>query len=565
MTPGPFSGTREAARKCPEISCETHSSGGRQEGARRQGETFEVAAWSSWLDEDGGADRDDSEELFHVRVVDCDASQGPIAAAVDEDLAAQGGVPGRRGFRITPMATTDGTGRISRQNAQGLDPTADWSRVGGALLLLAFSWLALPRCVDAQGGEGFVTFQFSFSNPGARSLGLGGAFVALADDATAAFANPAGLVQLVESEVSLEGRYWSYSTAFTQGGRIDGQPTGIGIDTDVGLRIARSHQDVSGVSFLSLVYPRERWSFAVYRHQLANFEFASQTNGLFRETGPPYPPGVTSRSLDVRATTNFEVLGWGVAGAYRVSDELSLGLGLTYFDGEVSSELASFLFDSPERFFFENSYLPQSLVATVDWSIDDTDLGLTGGFLWRISERWRAGGFYREGPELQLVGTASRGPAWPLIFPDASEPGADSTPIRLPDVYGLGVAYRSTDGTLALAVEWDRIEYSTIIDSLTIEANVMIEDGDELHVGGEYVFVRTSPVVALRAGAWLDPDHRSVSTSEGRVDRALFRPGDDELHWSFGLGLAFTRLQLDLAADLSDTVDTVSLSTIYRF
>lgn len=39
-----------------------------------------------------------------------------------------------------------------------------------------------------------TTFQFSFSNPGARSLGFGGAFVALADDATASFANPAGLV-----------------------------------------------------------------------------------------------------------------------------------------------------------------------------------------------------------------------------------------------------------------------------------------------------------------------------------------------------------------------------------
>ena len=44
----------------------------------------------------------------------------------------------------------------------------------------------------AQGAP--TTFQFSFSNPGARSLGLGGAFVALAADATAAFANPAGLV-----------------------------------------------------------------------------------------------------------------------------------------------------------------------------------------------------------------------------------------------------------------------------------------------------------------------------------------------------------------------------------
>ena len=34
-------------------------------------------------------------------------------------------------------------------------------------------------------------------NPGARSIALGGAFAAIADDATAALANPAGLVQIV--------------------------------------------------------------------------------------------------------------------------------------------------------------------------------------------------------------------------------------------------------------------------------------------------------------------------------------------------------------------------------
>ena len=35
--------------------------------------------------------------------------------------------------------------------------------------------------------------QFSFAPPGARSMALGGAFLGLADDATAAYANPAGL------------------------------------------------------------------------------------------------------------------------------------------------------------------------------------------------------------------------------------------------------------------------------------------------------------------------------------------------------------------------------------
>jgi hypothetical protein len=38
-------------------------------------------------------------------------------------------------------------------------------------------------------------------------MGFGGAFVALADDATAAFANPSGLVQLTKPEVSIDVRH----------------------------------------------------------------------------------------------------------------------------------------------------------------------------------------------------------------------------------------------------------------------------------------------------------------------------------------------------------------------
>ena len=40
--------------------------------------------------------------------------------------------------------------------------------------------------------EGNASIQFAFVPPGARSLGMGGAFVGRADDATAAYTNPAG-------------------------------------------------------------------------------------------------------------------------------------------------------------------------------------------------------------------------------------------------------------------------------------------------------------------------------------------------------------------------------------
>src|SRR5437867_8648623 len=55
--------------------------------------------------------------------------------------------------------------------------------------------------------EVFRDFRFNFINPGARSLGLGGAFISLADDATAAQANPAGMTNLSSSQFFMELRY----------------------------------------------------------------------------------------------------------------------------------------------------------------------------------------------------------------------------------------------------------------------------------------------------------------------------------------------------------------------
>ena len=192
-------------------------------------------------------------------------------------------------------------------------------------VLLAFA--LLPVAAWAQVG---VAFEFSFSNPGARSMGIGGAFVALADDATAAFANPAGLVQLVDPEVSLEVRNWGYSTPFTQSGRLTGQPTGIGLDTEPGIRQGHFDSDRTGLSFLSFVYPRKKWSFAFYRHLLANFEANFETQGLFAE-GPG--PLDTFRLFDRRDRTELEIVTYGLSGAFKILENLSLGLGLTYFDG----------------------------------------------------------------------------------------------------------------------------------------------------------------------------------------------------------------------------------------
>ena len=66
--------------------------------------------------------------------------------------------------------------------------------VGGLLLAVIMVVPGAPRPGFADGlvnSETFGGFQFNFNNPGARALGMGGAFVAVADDATAVVANPA--------------------------------------------------------------------------------------------------------------------------------------------------------------------------------------------------------------------------------------------------------------------------------------------------------------------------------------------------------------------------------------
>jgi hypothetical protein len=107
-----------------------------------------------------------------------------------------------------------------------------------------------------------------FSEPRRQSLAVGGAFAGLADDATATFANPAGLTQLGASEVSVEFRGSWVTTQFLQAGRLSGTVTNIGNDTIAGPVSGDSSGSHVGVGFAAGVYthPSHRWVIAGYRH-----------------------------------------------------------------------------------------------------------------------------------------------------------------------------------------------------------------------------------------------------------------------------------------------------------
>ena len=143
-------------------------------------------------------------------------------------------------------------------------------------------------------------------------------------------------------------------------------------------------------------------------------------------------------------------------------------------------------------------------------------------------------------------------------------------PLDIPDVFGLGVAYRSKGGAWTGSFEWDLVRYSEIVESIGRSPvvnvdEVILDDSMELRLGVEYAFLDLSPLVAIRAGVWRDPDHTIRTVEDDPLERVLLPGGEDEVHFALGAGIAFRKIQIDLAADVSDQVDTVALSFIYQF
>jgi len=435
-----------------------------------------------------------------------------------------------------------------------------WFGQPGVQLLLMAGFLT-PITAGAQ--QSIVPLQLSFSDPGARSMGFGGAFVGLADDATAAISNPAGLTQLLKPEVSFEARHWSHSTPYTHNGRIENLPSGIGIDDTVGIRRVSSEYSTSGISFLSFAFPVGNWSLALYRHELANLEFTGETQGLFG--------GGTAccqvREVDQRVTSDLEMVSYGFSTAYRVGDRLNLGLGLVYTDASVQTSAAQYSSDDDTipGIFGPNSYLPERSIIGERGSIDDAAWTLSGGLLWRLSDSWSIGGVYRQGPEFKIDNEAVAGQLIDFGVPPGSVLAqVFGHPVEFPDTYGLGCAYRAASGRLTISFQWDHVEYTNISESLELDDQT-IDDIDTLHLGAEYVFIDSSPIIALRLGTWLEPDHQVYATIDDPYLQALLPQGDDDVHFSAGLGLAMKRFQVDFAVDFADRLDTFALSAIYNF
>ncbi len=378
--------------------------------------------------------------------------------------------------------------RIEARPRDTIHPVRQW----GALATIVICSVIFARPVWTQDISSIT--DNVFFNPGARSIGLGGAFAAIADDATAAFANPAGLVQILRPEISAEIR----GTA----GRFDsGTPYG-------------PSNGVSGLGFFSFVYPARSWAFALYSHQVASLDISFSG---------PHP---VTRELSVRSFAG--------AAAFEIHEHLSVGAGLSYYNGNSSA------------------------VGSAD-GFSDADWGFNLGILWTVATAWKVAGFYRQGPEFDSnsnpVGSNTRH----LQVADLKNAAGISN-LSFPDEYGLGVAFQPGSGGWTFGFEWDRI--GSAVDPLLV-GNAVSYGGSEYHLGTEYAVLRWKPVVAIRAGFWTEPASRRQPIAGPEVMEIA--TSKTSTHVAFGFGLAFKRFQIDAGVDIFERAVVGSASVVYSF
>jgi long-subunit fatty acid transport protein len=419
----------------------------------------------------------------------------------------------------------------------------------GAILSLA------PLSSTAQTNERiYENLDFRFVTPGARAVGMGKAFVGLADDATAAYSNPAGLSNLLAKEFSFE----------FQGSRIRHERlTSLVPAGEVQTRIFGD--DVWGPSFLSFAMPMRRWTASFFINTVQDYRES------FRFEGRPIP-GLEAAEDGAFGAISVQNQQYGFGASYVATSAVSVGASLVLSSLNLASEGRS---GTPLN--------PRNGTNTI---AHGTRLSGTAGLLVKPARGVSLGASFYGGAAFdlhtRLFGSFLDGRSGELqdvVKSGQQRPMTYVVPPRL----GLGASLRAKD-RLTLVIDADHVWYSRQISERFLVVDFQAEafglsresfyvrDVWELHAGAELRFYRPSITVALRGGAFTDPDHRmrfrrsASSIAATLLDFRFNTVGDrTDVGATAGLGVMISnRIQFDLAASFSRDSNEFVISTVVR-
>ena len=412
--------------------------------------------------------------------------------------------------------------------------------------------------------EVFRDFRFNMINPGARSLALGGAFISLADDATAAQANPAGLSYLLKREYFIELR------GVDNGSRVSNVQESLPAGAQVNVLTGSQLDDAQNVTFASAVFPIGRVTLGFSRQVVLNNHASTLNSFSFVFTGGN--PGTST--IQASGALDMSLTNLNASAGFRVNDRLAFGASVAFARLHVDSGVSSFIFD-PSGNIAGTPILQPTLDLQTTIQDGDSAMGFTLGAIVKASEGFSVGGVYRKAPKFSMIEKFAPGCLDVFGVQAVLGPAFDNR-VNVPDSYGLGASWRPFK-FLTVALDIERIEYSELVDdyvpgvnTLTgFDAEFTADDATDYRLGGEYVFLlRSGFILAPRAGIFTQADNTVRAVHTGTVgaftDPISFPGRDREIHGALGLGIGIGRQQIDLGLDIGKSANEFLVSYIVR-
>ncbi|GLH74391.1 hypothetical protein GETHLI_28930 [Geothrix limicola] len=368
---------------------------------------------------------------------------------------------------------------------------------------------------------------FTVQGAGARAMGLGGAFIAVADDATAVSFNPAGLAQLLHPEVSFVARGTQRSVSYQDFETSNrGRVLAVGDSLVSGTRVdplffsATAPMQIAGRN-LVLQMSVQR-AFALTDHARRDLvETPTSSSGL-----------PTHLVQDVSQAGQIDL--YSLAAAYEVSQRLLLGFSYNQWRGR---------WDLTSDSLNTTGATSTSVAFRQTNAMDGGNYNL--GLIWRWPT-WSLGLIRRTGFHADYTFATTLATNLPQ---GGFKANPMSTGLHWPSGTGIGYAYRPTDQWLFTAdlahTLWSTTRYMSDSARLNGQSFFDFDKGDrtpnatDLHLGVEYLHITASgSVIPLRAGLSREP--QPVVDAVTGVQRVMQRV-------SIGSGIKRGPVGLDLA------------------
>ncbi|UCE22611.1 MAG: outer membrane protein transport protein [Candidatus Aminicenantes bacterium] len=394
----------------------------------------------------------------------------------------------------------------------------------GVIALAALIIFALSPSAH---GAGFLIYEH-----GAAAMAMAGAFVGLANDATAVFHNPAGIAFLEGTQVSAGVTLIFPSSTLTM--------------PDIGLvnpAYGETYDQVSQVFYPPTFYITHKFT----DNLVAGFGFFAPY-GLGTEW--PDPATFPLRYISTRA--NMQTLIFNPTLAYKFNDNLSVGVGVSYIHSSLELDLT---------YLLDLTAIPPLGIYDIPVTVEETTgtaWAVNAGFLYKgdmfsLGFNWRGGFTIDYDGNLDL----DMSPV-PIPLP---ENGTVVAPFSFPHILGIGTAFNLSDQLILTAdvhyILWsafDRIEVEADVPGLPIALDFEpidenFEDSFVFRVGMQY---QMNENFALRGGFLYDQTPQPVES----MDTML--PDSNRWALTAGFGYSVGKFAIDVAYQFEPFKDRIS-------